>query len=1529
MATSGSLATVLYDFAAEEDDELPVRRGDIVYIMKTPRDGPNDWVWVQAATSGREGQVPVNYLADGDARPLPLPKDESEEKTASGLELPSVKLPPGWTQSVDDVTGLPYYYHAETGRSSWETPGANGAVPPTPIATREETDALQEQLRELQEMMKVQAKRLEVNSGEEDELPEEGSPMRPSPPLGNMATKPSPRAGNGIVGFGAPQPDPAQAVSEQATAMADEAAAEEEETLASMEPAWNQSTSEPTSEDPTEERIRRLEAEAASLRAEREMREAEEEQVDGAATMLQASWRGLKGRRDAAEKAEERHREAKAQLRQRVKAGRRTYHGPAAPAPQDPPKVNGAAPASNGGIDEKVVGTIAAMVETRLRKEFEERDLALQGVQSAIQELSVALHNSPDRAAHAEAFSEKSAPRETRSASGTPRTKSDGIMSKSTDASTFSARSGIPKPTAAKRKKELPPLALARPSEQTITSEAAMSPAPLTPNPLTTNDFPDGAGAHGFAKDEPVEYAEPVGAAEAAAPAGEAVTAAEEASPEPQRGRGSVQSGPSGRRVPAPGFRKERVRKERNSRGQRSPRSMSPRRPRERSVSRPSRKAAEQNGSPGMLGSPGGSPKAHLPRVANIHKREHGYRTTQEVQRDEASTLVVRYSNCRSAVYPPSSLDATDIGALEGATPPGQNLTLDYVYGYNGDYNRPAGPSYGGNVKWLKSGELVFPAAAAVVVFNYETNTQRFFLGHDADVTSVAVHPKLDIVASGQDARVARVCVFDVSSADATQVAQYNDGQRQPQPSKQDAGAGSGVGVGVTGASGLRMLAQMTLGKNSRGVASLDFSPDGHLLLAVSNDDYHSVSVHDWRHGTILCTARSNNAAVHNVAWNPFCFLGVDEADYSDDICYSIVSCGVRHIKLWTLTRREEFEPPALPAMMKGVCYGNIYAKNCEYGKYNRGLEDVPPPSFLHTHSRTREMLQTGSWRLDGKQGSYGRFEIEDITCVAFTCDRAKDYANDVSPESRILAGTGSGDLMVWMQATDGTAGQWQPRGKALASVPGIHVGPITDITLVYHDDKCTVATAAKDGRIVVWALGPPGGKRSDLPIQPLRVAYASASGVGVGPPRALSLDATGSVLIVGTAGNALCLFDVQSQPTAPQEPDRAIIPADASIPGMQSHLLLQGHNSSCRQIAAHPQMRRFVSCGGDRTVRMWDADSRRLLSTARLGDKTMAVAFSPGGEHIAVGTEKGDIVVMQYQEANDGQWEVVAHKNLARRSRASKRAAPKEEGAEGEQGPQEQPEEWQGKQRAAAVMDIKYSPDGEVLAVACRDNRVNLLSVSQGYKRLASCKGHSTIVTALDFSSDSAVLRSNDAAREILHWEVATGRQISSAFSLRDVTWDSWTCVLGWPVQGIWGVPPTKRKLGLHPNSDKGREHDVQTVSVNNTGDVLAIGDDAHRVMLFKYPCLPGAQPSAPALGHMAKVTCVRFTCDDQWLLSAGGKDAAVFQWRVDPDVEPTANGHHRAAVEPALAPYSGEEAHIGEEPYAYNGEEAYIDKA
>lgn len=222
-------------------------------------------------------------------------------------------------------------------------------------------------------------------------------------------------------------------------------------------------------------------------------------------------------------------------------------------------------------------------------------------------------------------------------------------------------------------------------------------------------------------------------------------------------------------------------------------------------------------------------------------------------------------------------------------------------------------------------------------------------------------------------------------------------------------------------------------------------------------------------------------------------------------------------------------------------------------------------------------------------------------------------------------------------------------------------------------------------------------------------------------------------------------------------------------------------------------------------------------------------------------------------------------------------------------------------------VIALRFSPDGRVLAAATRDKQVHLLMTELNFRRLGTCRGHCGAVVRLDFSRDGRFLQTNDTAREILYWEVLTAKQVGSDVFLscansaqsdqnrssqhtqirnptvtRELQWNSWTALYGWPVQGIWNggggninpdgsvdETPMKGSQSLSALPVVARSHDECT---------LAVGD-IKRVRLFRYPCLNGATARS-YFAHASALTGVTFLADDQRVISSGGNDLCLYQW-------------------------------------------------
>jgi WD40 repeat protein len=97
---------------------------------------------------------------------------------------------------------------------------------------------------------------------------------------------------------------------------------------------------------------------------------------------------------------------------------------------------------------------------------------------------------------------------------------------------------------------------------------------------------------------------------------------------------------------------------------------------------------------------------------------------------------------------------------------------------------------------------------------------------------------------------------------------------------------------------------------------------------------------------------------------------------------------------------------------------------------------------------------------------------------------------------------------------------------------------------------------------------------------------------------------------------------------------------------------------------------------------------------------------------------------------------------------------------------------------------------DGSMLAVASNDNFIDLYDVEAGYKYVAVCSGHSSFVTHIQWSADGSVLQSVSGDYEILYWDGKTGQQHKDKSKMRDVEWETWKCILGWPVIPFEHVP-------------------------------------------------------------------------------------------------------------------------------------------
>ncbi|KAJ4919988.1 hypothetical protein JOQ06_006466, partial [Pogonophryne albipinna] len=278
--------------------------------------------------------------------------------------------------------------------------------------------------------------------------------------------------------------------------------------------------------------------------------------------------------------------------------------------------------------------------------------------------------------------------------------------------------------------------------------------------------------------------------------------------------------------------------------------------------------------------------------------------------------------------------------------------------------------------------------------------------------------------------------------------------------------------------------------------------------------------------------------------------------------------------------------------------------------------------------------------------------------------------------------------------------------------------------------------------------------------------------------------------------------------------------------------LLMQGHSEGeLWALDLHPKQPVAVTGSDDRSVRLWSLLDHTLLARCNMEESVRSVSFNNDGSQLALGMKDGSFTVLRVRDMTE-----VVHI----------------------------------KDRKEVIHELKFSPDGSFLAVGSNDGLVDVYAVAQRYKKVGECSRSTSFITHLDWAVDSRFLMTNDGAGERLFYRMPAGKLVPRE-EAKGIHWMTWTGVIGLEVNGIWPKYSTVSN--------------VNSVDANYSNAALVTGDDLGLVKLFRFPCLKKGAKFKKYIGHSAHVTNVRWSNDLQWVVSTGGADHAVFQWRFLPE--------------------------------------------
>ena len=281
-------------------------------------------------------------------------------------------------------------------------------------------------------------------------------------------------------------------------------------------------------------------------------------------------------------------------------------------------------------------------------------------------------------------------------------------------------------------------------------------------------------------------------------------------------------------------------------------------------------------------------------------------------------------------------------------------------------------------------------------------------------------------------------------------------------------------------------------------------------------------------------------------------------------------------------------------------------------------------------------------------------------------------------------------------------------------------------------------------------------------------------------------------------------------------------------------------HEGPVECVAWSPDGKKIASASDDKTVKLWEAATGKLLSTLQgHTDKVTSVTWSPDGETLASGSSDQTVKL----------WNVATGKLLT---------------------------SLQG--HAANVISVAWSPDGKTLASGSIDQMVKLWEAATG-KLLGTLQGHGASVISVAWSPDGKTLASGSDDQTVKLWEAASGKLLASFNGHTDRVWSvAWspdgkkiTSASGDKTVKVWEVATDKLLSTLQGHTDT-----VTSVAWSPDGKILASGSGDQTVKLWE---AASGKLLTTLHGHTEQVLSVAWSPDGKTIASAS-RDHTVMLW-------------------------------------------------
>ena len=514
-------------------------------------------------------------------------------------------------------------------------------------------------------------------------------------------------------------------------------------------------------------------------------------------------------------------------------------------------------------------------------------------------------------------------------------------------------------------------------------------------------------------------------------------------------------------------------------------------------------------------------------------------------------------------------------------------------------------------------------------------------------------------------------------------------------------------------------------------INAVDFSPDGLLLASASEDS--TVRLWDVATGEAVGQPMTGHTgAVHSVAFSPD---GLLLASTGED----------GTVRLWDVATGAAVGQPMTGHT--GVVWSVAFSPDGT--RLATGSSDqmiifwdvetqtpIGEPLVGHTnwvmslaYSPDGQILASGS-----ADNTVRLWDVETREQMGATLSGHTDWVRSLafsSDRQRLVSGSADNTVRLW-NLTD------LPQ-VTVSDVFNAHQDAVWGVA--FSADGHTLASAGADQQIILW--------NAEADSEFSRLLAVSAE-----PVQSLSLSPTSDVLAsAGTglsdAGATINLWD---------------------FPAGTLREALQDPSGLITSLAFNPSDQTLVSGSYDSAVRIWQQGSAAPLKIFTVpGFSTLyAVAVSPDGKRLAVGTEQREITVWDLETATQN-GTLLGHTNSVYSLAFSPDGSLLASGSRDNSIRFWDMETMQpvGEPLMGEIADgLAFSPDGKLLAAGSRDDLVRVWDVNTRQLYREPFEGHTDEVNSVAFSPDSQLLASGSDDETVRLWDIATGQAVGLPFA-------------------------------------------------------------------------------------------------------------------------------------------------------------------